>query len=139
MNKCKTIVFNILQIILAVMGYALFMIMLVIYCNNNEEIAISTKSIVKNTVILGVFFGFLHLCNVAVSILAAVMRKRAFGMICAGVTVLSFSSTFLLSFWMPVTDKPYETVLDNPIFVTFMLLQGVAGLALGIIRFVKRV
>ena len=79
MNKCKTTVFNILQIILAV------------------------------------------------------MRKRAFG-----VTVLAFSSTFLLSFWMPVTDKPYETVLDNPIFVTFMLLQGVAGLALGIIRFVKR-
>lgn len=60
MNKCKTIVFNILQIILAVMGYALFMIMLVIYCNNNEEIAISTKSIVENIVILGVFFGFIR-------------------------------------------------------------------------------
>lgn len=132
----KRNIFNIILLLLSIIGHLLLINCLIFYSCNNSEVATSLGDILFTVIAFGLLMGAVHIANISASIVAIFVKFRGMSFICMGLTIIAFFTTWWSNNWM-VTDAG-TTMLDYPFFVVVWVLHLVVSVALCIIKFAKR-
>ena len=127
---------GVIVLLLSIFGYGLLLFCLGYYCLNNSEVSHSIYDIVFTFVAFGMLTGVFHLMNIVASIVGLVVKFIGSAMICMGLTIGSFVSTWCWNFAM-VTDDG-TTMLMNPLFLVVWFLHLGCSVAFCIVKFAKR-
>ena len=87
-------------------------------------------------VAFGILTGIVHLMNITAAIVGLIVKFRGSAMICMGLTIASFMSTWLWNFAM-VSDEG-TTMMMNPLFLAVWFLHLGCSVAFCIVKFAKR-